>query len=212
MAYIVLDFEFNQAYNFEKNCAAEPDPKCRFEIIQIGAVKLNDAFDIVDKFNFKIKPAIYNKIHPYVEKITGITTQSLENERTFPEVFEDFSSFIADNEKAGDTVLCIWGNSDIRALYRNLSYYRLTKGPMLIKYIDVQAIATAYLNYSKGSSIGLKNAAELLNIPCEEGNFHDALYDALYTAKVFKAVKPNKIKIKLFNSSHILTKKTRKVK
>lgn len=207
MIYIVLDFEFNQAFDFKNNCAAKPNPKCRFEIIQIGAVKLNDSLDITDRGNFLIKPVIYKKIHPYVEKITGITTQSLAEERLFPEVFEDFFSFASNKGNDKDIVFCVWGNSDIRALYRNLAYYNLAKEPMLIKYIDIQTLATAYLKYSKGSSIGLKNAADLLNLSSEEEKFHDALYDAVFTAKIFKIVKPNHLPIKLFNSSHIITKK-----
>lgn len=210
MAYIVLDFEFNQAFDFKRNCAAEANPACRFEIIQIGAVKLNDSLDIIDRCNLLIKPNLYKRIHPYVEKITGITTESLSEERSFPEIFNDFYNFASDNGKDTDIIFCVWGNSDIRALYRNLSYYNLSKEPMLIKYIDIQALATSYLKYNRGTTIGLKNAADLLNLTSEEEKFHDALYDAIFTAKIFKLVKPDNVCIKLFNSSHIMTKKNKK--
>lgn len=210
MAYIVLDFEFNQAFDFVKGAPAEPHPNCRFEIIQIGAVKLNDELDIIDRCNFFIKPQLYKRVHPYVEKITGITTESLENERFFPEVFKDFFKFCSEGENDDNTVLCVWGTSDIKTLYRNMAFYKLSKEPILIKYIDIQALATAYLKYNKGTTIGLKNAADRLNLPSDEDRFHDALYDALYTAKIFKIVKPEKMTIKLFNSSHIITKNKKK--
>ena len=48
MSYIVLDLEFNQAYDFEKNKTILLIPSCRFEIIQIGAVKLDNNFNIID--------------------------------------------------------------------------------------------------------------------------------------------------------------------
>ncbi len=210
MTYIVLDFEFNQAFDFVNNCAAKPNPECRFEIIQIGAVKLNENFDIIDNCNFLIKPSIYKKIHPYVEKITSITTESLADKRAFPDVFKDFLNFIYNNNSQNEVILCVWGSSDIKTLYRNLAYYDLAYEPLIIKYIDIQMLATKYFNYSKGSSIGLKNAADLLKLSSDEKKFHDALYDAVFTAKIFKIVKPQNIPIKIFNSSRILNKKSLK--
>ena len=210
MAYIVLDFEFNQAFDFVNGCPGTPHPDCRFEIIQIGAIKLNEDLDIIDRCNFFIKPQLYKRVHPYVEKITGITTKSLEHERFFPEVFKDFFDFCSDKGKDDNIILCVWGTSDIKTLYRNMALYKLSKEPILIKYIDIQSLATAYLKYSRGSTIGLKNAADLLNLPSDEEKFHDALYDALYTAKIFKIVKPENLTIKLFNSSHIISKNKKK--
>ena len=51
MNYIVLDLEFNQAFPFKSGKKVEPNPECPFEIIQIGAVKLNERFEQLDSFN-----------------------------------------------------------------------------------------------------------------------------------------------------------------
>ena len=201
MNYIVLDFEFNQAFDFDENCPCDPFSECRFEIIQIGAVKLDDNFNKTDSFNILIRPQIYKRIHPYVQKITGITDNMLENQCFFPDAAEKFYEFIGDEH-----MFCVWGKSDIRTLYRNLAYHRLIVPPVIIRYIDVQGLATSYLKYSKGGAVGLKKAVELLNIPSNEDEFHNALYDAKYTAKVFNIVKKNKLPVKIFNSSHIITK------
>lgn len=200
MAYIVIDFEFNQAYDFEDGNKTKINSKCRFEIIQIGAIKLDENLNIANTANFLIKPSIYKRMHPFVEKITGLNMKSLENEQEFPEVYKKFYSFMSENTY--DKILCVWGNSDITALYKNLSYYKLIKFPLIIKYIDVQKLATNYLRYSRGGSIGLKNAVEALGLS-SDNQFHDAYYDALYTAKVFKVVKPNIIPIKIFNPAHL---------
>ncbi|MCI8806222.1 MAG: exonuclease domain-containing protein [Clostridiales bacterium] len=196
--YVVLDLEFNQAYDFVNNTKGEPKPNCRFEIIQIGAIKLNDNFEIVDSFNKLIKPQIYKRIHPHVQKITGFSDNDFINCLSFTEIYSDFLKFLGN----GSYIMCTWGNSDIRALYRNLTYYNLITPPTLIKYIDVQNIATKYLNYDRGGAIGLKNAIDMLNIKTGEF-FHNAYYDALYTTEVFKIVKPEKIQLKLFNSKRI---------
>ena len=204
--YIVLDFEFNQAYDFANNSKGEPDPKCRFEIIQIGAVKLDDNFKIVGSFNKLIKPNIYKRIHPHVQKITGFVNDNFTNCASFIDVYKKFSEFMGLNESCKtntpDPILCTWGNSDIRALYRNLAYYNLITSPAIISYIDVQSIATKFLNYNRGGAIGLKNAVDMLQIKTDEF-YHNAYYDALYTAQVFRKVKSDKLQFKIFNSKRI---------
>ena len=73
---------------------------------------------------------------------------------------------------------------------------------MLSNSAEIASNATKFLKYSKGGTIGLKNAVDLLNIQTNE-NYHNAYYDALYTAEVFKLVKSDKIQLKIFNSKRI---------
>lgn len=195
----ILDFEFNQALPKKNN--DNVNPKCRFEIIQIGAVKIDDEFNITNEFNIMIKPNIYKKIHPYVEKITGFTDKDFKYKPYFPEAFNKFRNFIGN-----DTLLGTWGYSDIRALFRNLTYYGISTEPMIIEYVDIQKLATQYLKYSKGGAIGLKNAVEMFEIDIDRP-FHNAQDDAYYTARVLKEILPEKLPVRVFNSSHIKVKK-----
>lgn len=202
---IVLDFEFNQGFDLDGVC--EPvNPKCRFEIIQIGAVKLDKDYNILGEFNSYIKPLIYKKMHPMVKRITGITEEDLEKSPFFPEVYSKFKNFMGDTPVVG-----IWGNSDIRVLYRNASYYNLASAPYLVEYTDIQSLATKSLHYSAGGSIGLKNAVEMLGLDVTRP-FHNALDDAYYTAEVLKAISPGKLNLKVFNSSHIKSVQPQKPK
>ncbi len=201
MSYIVLDLEFNQAYDFENNKTILLIPSCRFEIIQIGAVKLDKNFKIMDKINLYIRPNLYKKIHPYVKDITGLTEDFLEDKPSFKNAYKDFEKFLGNEEH----IFCIWGSGDLKALYRNLSYYDMLKSNLILKYIDVQNLATKHLKYSKGGCIGLKTAIELLELPIKE-DFHDALNDALYTAKILKKINPKKLDLKIFNSKNVKKK------
>ena len=90
MNYIVLDLEFNQAFPFKSGKKVEPNPECPFEIIQIGAVKLNEHFEQLDSFNCMISPQIYPRLHPFVEKITGIRPKMLTGQPHFPEAYQAF--------------------------------------------------------------------------------------------------------------------------
>lgn len=202
MNYIVLDLEFNQGFDFINNKTVNTIPSCRFEIIQIGALKIDEKFNVIDKLNIYIKPTLYKKIHPFVEKITGLTNKFLKDKPTFKESAEKLQSFIKADE---NTIFCVWGTSDLRALYRNLSYYKILKKDLILKYIDVQNLATKHLKYSNGSSVGLEKAIELLQLPKTE-SFHNALNDAVYTTEIFKIIsQKTKIEkhIKIFNSKSV---------
>ncbi|NLJ57295.1 MAG: DNA polymerase III, partial [Tissierellia bacterium] len=66
--YIVFDLEFNQDFT-ETESVEKIKGMYPFEIIQIGAVKLDSDFNIVKTFSRYIKPAIYNKISPIIEEL-----------------------------------------------------------------------------------------------------------------------------------------------
>lgn len=194
--YTFLDLEFNQAFDFADE-QVQVNEDCRFEIIQIGAVHMDKDLEIRDEISLMIKPVIYPRMHPHVEKITGITSDMLADKPSFTEAYRLFKEFMGD-----DRLLCTWGTSDVRALYRNMIYHKVSVPPVRIEYIDVQSIATKYLKFSHGGNIGLKNAVEALGLPVDE-QFHDACCDAMYTAKVFKKIAPQKPEIKVFNSNRL---------
>ena len=207
MNYIVLDLEFNQSFPFKTGKKVEPNPECPFEIIQIGAVKLNDAFEQVDTFDYMIRPQIYPRLHPFVEKITGIHPEQLQDKPTFQEAYTAFLEFIG-NEPA---VLCTWGGDDVKSLYRNIYFYDLDADVMTDQFLNVQPFASAYLNYEAGKAIGLKNAVVELGIP-ENGSYHNALNDAVYTANIFRIVHPDVIKAETFQPLTMLAKKPKRLR
>lgn len=207
MNYIVLDLEFNQSFPFKSGKKVEPNPECPFEIIQIGAVKLNETFEQLDSFNYMIRPQIYPRLHPFVEKITGIHPEMLADKPTFAEAYDAFLKFIG-NEPA---ILCTWGGDDIKSLYRNIYYYDLDGDAMTDQFLNVQPFAAEYLHHESGKAIGLKNAVEALGIP-EEEDFHNALNDAVYTAKIFAITHPVEIKPETFQPLTMLAKKPKRLR
>lgn len=207
MHYIVLDLEFNQPFPFKTGKVTTLEPECPFEIIQIGAVKLDNDYQIIDSFDFCIQPQIYPRIHPYVEKITGITLDQLINRPSFPAAYDAFLTFIGE----GDSVLCTWGIDDIKSLYKNILYYNLDAEKLTNKFLNVQSYASQYLNYQAGKSIGLKNAITELNLTIS-APFHNALYDAEYTARIFQVVCPKNTQPDAFQILDIAKKKQRQTR
>ncbi len=182
MKYLIYDLEFNQGYNDNPHYN-DSNPKCPFEIVQIGAVKLDENFNIISTLNKIIKPKIYPVLHPYVEKITNLSTKELSHGEDFEDAYEDLLTFLGNEE----TILCVWGVIDIKELFRNIIYYQLSSKNVPKQYINIQKHASTYFNSPKGSSIGLRTSVELLNIPITD-DFHNALSDAHYTVEVFKRI------------------------
>lgn len=193
MEYIVFDLEFNQGFDRKLNKTVS-DEKCPFEIIQIGAVKLNSNLDMIDTFNTFVKPNIYKEIHPFIKKMTNISNEDVKDAPSFLEAFNMFNSFIGGEKN----ILCVWGNGDLKELYRNIKYYNLSTDNLSSNYINVQHHASIYFNNPTGKSIGLQNAITLLELN-QDKSYHNALNDAYYTSLVFKNIFNDSIETKKYN-------------
>lgn len=200
MNYIIYDLEFNQKNNISsssdiiENKLNGSSVDMPFEIIQIGALKLNADFETISTFNSLVKPSLYKTIHPYVENLTQITDDKVALCKTFVDVYKDFLEFLGNDE----IILCVWGMTDIKELIRNLKFYKMSTS-IFSKYIDIQKYASKHLKAPNKSRIGLRNAIELLDIPIT-GEFHDAYNDAYYTAEVFKLIYNKNIKPSIYTS------------
>ncbi|MGH4138439.1 exonuclease domain-containing protein [Clostridium sp.] len=194
MNYIVFDLEFNQGYNFGVETENVINPKCPFEIIQIGAIKLDENFQQISTLDILIKPEIYTTLNPFVKKLTGLTMDELNEGKSFKEMYSEFIQFISHDH----CVLCVWGAADIKELFRNIEYHELDETSIPTDYINIQSYASKALHCKKGINIGLSNAAKLLDIPIEN-QLHNAFNDAYYTAEVFKKIYNSEIKIKIYN-------------
>lgn len=197
MNYIIFDLEFNQKHPDNKDLAS---PDLIFEIIQIGAIKLDSKFNEIATFNKFIKPTVFSTIHPYVEELTNITIDMVTSCDTFTKVFNDFLEFIGTDKYT----LIVWGTGDLRELFRNMKFHKIPFSLLQPKYIDIQSYASSHFNYPKGNKIGLKNAIDLLSINIQK-DFHNAFNDAYYTASIFTAIYKKEMKPKLYN---LPTKKT----
>ncbi|MCB8816952.1 3'-5' exonuclease [Desulfosporosinus shakirovi] len=177
MNYIVFDLEFNMFFKFKEGDYANPALKS--EIIQIGAVKLNENLETISEFNSIIRPVIYKRINPYVKKKTNISSGMVVKGKSFGEAIKRFSSWLGK-----DSVLCSWGQDDILGLRDNCLFFGFDS-LSFDKYINIQQIYMKYGGLSKQPS--LESAVEGLEIE-KTSPFHDALSDAFYTAEIFKGV------------------------
>jgi inhibitor of KinA sporulation pathway (predicted exonuclease) len=196
MHYIVFDLEFNQ--DFPSMMLPDSHSAVNlFEIIQIGAVKLDMALAPISTFSRFIRPSVYARVNPIVTALTGIATEQLTNEEAFPQVFQDFMAFIQET----DAILCVWGLSDMKVLFRNVDFHKQNRALLPLRYINLQSHASKALGFSAKRQIQLEKAVELLSINKSSG-FHDAFHDALYAAEIFRKIYHPAIKAAVYDPNN----------
>ena len=173
MDYIVLDLEWNQSGEREHT-----DKRLNFEIIEIGAVCLNDQKKMVSEFSRLVKPQVYHELHKITSKLIHMQMQELEHGEPFTEVMREFLDWCGD-----DYIFCTWGPLDLNELQNNMRYYEmdpLASGP--IRFLDIQKLFSIAFEDGK-SRRALEYAVDYLQIE-KDIPFHRAFSDAYYAGKV----------------------------
>ena len=204
MNIIVMDLEWNQNSAAKKE--RSPD-KPIFEIIEIGAVKLNEDYEIVDKFSQLIKPQIYHTMHKITADLIHLQMKELNKGKSFPEVIKKFIEWCGE-----DYIFATWGPLDLLELQRNMKYYDeepLSERP--IKFYDVQKLFSLGIMKEKTRKT-LEFAIDYFQIE-KDIPFHRAFSDAYYTAKVFKKLAdPDILQFVSFDTYNIPKNKKEEIK
>ena len=179
MRYIVMDLEWNQPLSSRSAVYRRLGNQLMFEVIQIGAVMLDEGLRMIGSFNQFIAPAHYRSLHPRISRITGISQEDLEDAPEFSEALSRFASWCGD-----DFVLTTWGCDDISVLHQNIAFFM--KGQPIPPVYDLQRQFGDITGDTKNRA-GLKSAMKALGVqPSSEHPFHSAVDDAYYTALVFQ--------------------------
>lgn len=174
MNYIIFDLEWNQ-------CGSEGEiltqPVCLpGEIIEIGAVKLNDAFEKVDELRLLIQPKYYPKLHHRIVSLTGLRDRELaEKGLPFPQAYEKFMEFCGEEYS-----FMTWSRSDLPILVDNMLLYGIDISNLPDTYDLQRVFCNEIMRIPR--KMALDDALKVLN---EKGDIaHDALNDSRNTALV----------------------------
>lgn len=178
MQVVVVDLEWNGGYSKKAHGYFN-------EIIEIGAVKLDENMQVVDEFGEQIRPVVSKKLSTIVTDLTHISAEELEDGTTFAKMMRRFAAWIG-NEP---TAILTWSTTDLLVLMENCRFfYGKQEIPFLGNYMDFQAYAQARMGVGDGQQLGLAKAGELLGIPEDTLSLHRALDDSKLTAKVLQKV------------------------
>ena len=181
MVHIVIDLEMNpvsKSFKDVRKCTTD-------EVIEIGAVKLDDDYKQVSEFQCYVKPE-HGSITKHITNLTGITQATVADKPTFVRAFQNFMDWIG----TWDFLLYSWSNSDINQLKAECTY----KLPLF----DVKRLERQWRDLQKAfderiglhSSLALKHAVGAMNRNFE-GTQHTALADAANTAAILALLQDN---------------------
>ena len=177
MYYIFVDFEMNPVSKDEKAFKE----KCHSEIIEIAT------------FKRYVKPEHNDGISRKCEELTGISNETLEESKTFSHVLKEFLNWCIDNTGKNSYEVYAWSENDLEQIKNEI------KAKNIAINTDIKWMLNNWRDYQRNfcDLIGLKNpislakAIEAVNIDFK-GQAHDALYDAINTAELFRAVHDKK--------------------
>ncbi len=178
MEYIVFDLEWNQSMGGRER----ENPRMQFEIIEIGAVKLDKNLNIVDSYSSIVRPRLYKKLQPHIRAMLNYDERTLRTGRPFDMVYREFMKWCGD-----DFTFCSWGSMDLSHFQNNMEYYHLKPLPGPVKFYNIQEIYADLAG--DGAIVKLEKAVDHLKIP-KDRPFHSAVNDAFYTGLVLSQLRP----------------------
>lgn len=173
-----MDLEWNGAYSRKAHGYFN-------EIIDIGAVKLNEDFRELDRFQAVIKPSVCRKLSDIVQDLTHMEPEELDKGVTFKQAVDSLKAWIGPDEAAFLT----WSQTDLLVLMENFRFfYNRQEIPFMTHYADIQRYCQQKMGVALGQQLGLRHACDQLSISTEGMETHRALGDSLLTAAVLRAV------------------------
>lgn len=176
MNYVVVDLEWNQAMSSKSSVFNKLPIRLHGEIIEIGAVKLNEDMSVGEEFTIDVKPVYFRRMHYKVKKITGFDKERLAHGIAFADALEQFHAWCGD-----EVTFITWGCDDQGIFEQNIIIHDLD-WDWISGWVNLQLIYNVQTGGDKNQK-SLASAMEHFGIE-QTRVAHDALGDAYNTALV----------------------------
>lgn len=175
MEFVIFDLEWNGSYSAKVGSYIN-------EIIEFGAVKLNEDMEMIGQFSVLVRPDLTKRLRNRIKDLTALTNEELKKGYPFQYAFSKFQKF------AKNSIVMTWSTSDIVTLQSNCLYYmKNDRLPFLKKYVDLQAYCQEMTGIGSSSQqIGLVSMAEMLGLNVDDIPHHRAVGDSIVSAKCFQ--------------------------
>ncbi len=180
--YIVLDLE---ATCYDREDQTKPKGFVN-EIIEIGAVKCNEAGEVLNQFQCFIKPTKFPIISKFCNELTTITQADVDNAKDFKWNIKEFWNWVYKNIEVDEDVIFVsWGHYDRKQLRQDSKINGLNDDWITEENHISLKHKHAEWNKLKPKGIGLGGACKMEKIVFE-GTAHRGIDDAINIAKIFK--------------------------
>ncbi len=173
--YVIVDLEMCGI----PKCNRHDAHRLRNELIQIGAVVVEENLQISEEFMTYVSPE-FGKVNTYIEKLTGISQTTLYGAPKIKEALEMFIQWLP-----SDAVLVSWSENDEYQIREETEAKGIVIEGLdsyLDNWVDCQKTFGEKMNAPK--NYRLSEALIIADIDYDE-NEHDALVDAKNTARLF---------------------------
>ena len=164
-------------FDLEATCWEDKNIKPN-EIIEVGAVALNEKLEIIDTFDMFIKPIVKPTLSDFCKELTHINQSDVDNAKSFKEVINAFEKWCG-----SDVKLCSWGFYDKNQIINEskLKNYNGNISNMLKYHISIKH----QFGDIKGiKPCGTQKALKMLGLNFN-GTQHRAIDDAKNITKIF---------------------------
>lgn len=179
MNYLVIDLEMCKVPKHYRT----RDYKYPNEIIQIGAVLLDENYKRIDEFERFVHPE-HGVVDRFIEKLTGIKNQQLKEAADIKTALLQLIEWIGNREYK----IYAWSESDRAQILNELSGKHIENDEIntFVEYdrwVDYQSLFMNRYGFSK--CVKLDYALELADIEIQ-GRLHDGLDDAFNTSRLIE--------------------------
>ena len=186
--FIVVDFEAT-CWKNRKRKGKGTDDVSRSEIIQVGAIKLDEQFEMIDLFESFVRPVLEVTLSDYCQELTGINQRDVDHADDWEIIGKQFYDWSTES-KSAIPYFFAWGNMDEKFLNNEKNNKDILIDEMNFlrsRWFNLQKIFNRF--HLKGSKIqhSVISACELLRVS-PKGFSHDALGDAENAMLILKAI------------------------
>ena len=182
MKYIFVDFEMNPVDSKHR----QERRICRNEIIEIGAVMLNENLQEIASYKAYVKPEYSTNIYKRIEVLTGITDGMVHSANCFEKELRSFVEWCGTE----DYEIYAWSENDKKQVEQELGLKGVNDQCfleyMFNHWVDYQEQFMELAETDK--RLGLEKALNICGIPFV-GKMHDAVCDARNTSLLYRESK-----------------------
>lgn len=156
------------------------------EIIQIGAVLMDEQYNIIDRYNQMVRPE-YGRVDVEITKLTGIHNADISHGMVFKDAIRDFQKWIPD----GDITLVTWSENDERQFRKEAEAKGVDLGRLSDLFEtaeDCQPLFAKRMDNDRLYRLEEALVASDINI---DGRAHNGLVDAENTALLYRKLMLN---------------------
>ena len=176
--YVVVDLEMCPVPSKNRKIF-----RSKNEIIQIGAVLVDEEYEIIDTFSCFVRPQ-FGKLDSFIKELTGIRWQDLSAAPPLQDALLRFLEWLPEES----VIAVAWSDSDRYQLCREIREKQLSPDKMdgrIVEWVDCQALFAEKLAIQR--NYALQEALIATDISTA-GRAHNGADDAYNTALLFRKI------------------------